>query len=352
MRNIVEKLILYIILTGYYFLREDGFSITIALISFILVFCVDLIRYKYFPIFVAIIMVVLTLINHDWIYYYPLVVQMIAFVFGAWSLASLFMFIIFPDWMLFATSLAIMYISKINSQLDNLEFENRNIRDQLTKDNLRLRSQHNELMKNHEKEVYMAGLNERNRIARDMHDALGHSLSSSILLIESLQYVKDPDKVKETLKQLQTRLKSGMDDIRTSIHHLYDTSIDFKGRLEEYINEMKGYNVDYQYQIDTILPHYLKVDLLSLVRETLTNIRKHSNADKVTVILKEHPDFITISIKDNGDRYQPMNNGMGLETMKEAVAKHKGVLNTFFDHGFTVHVILYKEEILNEDHNH
>lgn len=348
MRNVIEKLIIYIFLTGYYFIIEESFSVVIALISFILIFSVDLIHHKYFSIIIVGIMAGLTVTNSDWIYYFPLAVQIISFVFKGWSFLMMGMYLFFPNWILIALTFAIMYITKLNSQLDIVEFENRNIRDQLTKDNLRLRDQHNTLMRNHEKEVYMAGLNERNRIARDMHDALGHSLSSSILLIESLQYVEDREKIRESLKQLQGRLKSGMDDIRTSIHHLYDTSVDFKGRLEEYIDEMDAYAVDYQYQIEMTLPHHLKIDLLSLIREALTNITKHSNANAVTVLLREHPEFITVSIKDNGTRYHPTNQGMGLETMKETVQKHKGMFNSFYDKGFIIHVILYKEEIYNE----
>ncbi|MFD2831558.1 sensor histidine kinase [Corticicoccus populi] len=351
MRTIIEKLIIYTVLSGYYFIMEDEFNIIIALISFILIFSTDLVRVKSFNVIVSLIMTGLVFIDYDWLYYFPMVVQLTALTFGKWSVPSLLMFTLFPDWMLFASSIAVMYTAKLNNQLDILEFENKNIRDQLTKDNLRLRSQHNELMKNHEREVYLAGLNERNRIARDMHDALGHSLSSSILLIESLQYVKEPEKIEASLKQLQGRLKSGMDDIRTSIHHLYDTSIDFKSRVEEYLSEMEHWNTDFQYQVESTLPHYLKVDLLSLIREALTNVRKHSAGDSITVLIREHPEFITVSVKDNGTHYRP-GKGMGIETMKETVHKYRGVLNTFFDKGFTVHVILYKEAVFDEDHNY
>lgn len=352
MRNVIEKLILYIILTGYYFIVEDSFSIIVVLVSFILIFSADIIWWKGTPVIILAVLTGLTIFSDDWAYYFPLAIQVVSYRFGVWSSPTLFIYAVFPDWILFSLTLAVMYITRLNSHLDSLEFENRVIRDQLTKDNLRLRRQHKELMKNHEKEVYMAGLNERNRIARDMHDALGHSLSSSILLIESLQYVKDPKKVQESLRQLQERLKTGMNDIRTSIHQLHDTSIDFESRVSEYINEMKHYTVDYQYQIDSNLPHHLKMDLLSFVREALTNITKHSNANTVTVLLKEHPQFITVSVKDNGSRYHSIDNGMGLQTMKETVQKYKGVFNTFYDKGFTVHIILYKEEVFGEDYNH
>lgn len=328
---------------------NDGVNIIIALVSFILVFSVDLVKYKYITLAAAFIMTVLIPTNQEWVYYYPLVAQIIAMAYGGYAFLTLLIFMFLPDWILVALTFAAIYITRLNHDLDNYEEENRTIRDQLTKDNLRLKNQHNELMKNHEKDVYMAGLNERNRIARDMHDALGHSLSSSILLIESLKYAEDKDDISNGLIQLQDRLKTGMEDIRTSIHHLYDTSIDFKSRLESYLNGMTNYHTDYQYGLESQLPHELKIDLLSIVREGLTNITKHSDADSVTVMLREHPSYITILIKDNGTGEHPVNSGMGLQTIQESVQKYSGIFNAFYDDGFTIHVILYKEDLNIED---
>src|SRR5699024_1404410 len=254
--------------------------------------------------------------------------------YGRMGLLTLIPILLFKEWELLILSLIILYIMSLSVKLYREKELTQRMRDQLTEDNLRLKAQRNEIMKTHEKDIYMAGLNERNRIARDMHDALGHSLSSSILLIESLQYVRDEEKLKESLSLLQGRLKSGMDDIRMSIHHLYETSIDLKSRIEDYMEEMEPFDVELYYDVDMEIGHEVKIDILSIVKEALTNVKKHSQASEVNIFIKEQNDFLTLSIKDNGSRKPEKNKGMGLLSMREIVAKYSGIFNTFHDGGF------------------
>lgn len=275
----------------------------------------------------------------------PLLSFSVAGRYRGWSLVTFIFYLAAPKISLIVLSAIVIYMVYLRDMMAGFKQENKKIRDQLTNDNLLLRKQHNELLKNHEKDIHMAGLNERNRIARDMHDALGHSLSSSILLIESLQYVRDEEKIKESLSLLQRRLKSGMDDIRMSIHHLYETSIDLETRIEDYTNEMDGFDVNFYYDVDMDIGHEVRIDILSIVKESLTNIKKHSDASGVGIFIKEKNDFLTISIKDDGTMEPRKTKGMGLLSMQETVAKYSGIFNTFYDEGFTVHITLYKEGI-------
>lgn len=345
MRDVLEKLTLFLILTGIYINFGDG-SVFIVLVSFILLFLPEVIRRRYTLPVVTVVFTGLIFVESDWIHYMPLLLML---VFGrhrvsAWVLLPFFVF--YEEWLLMLITLGSFYLSVLNSRMKALESDNRAIRDRLTRDNIELKKKHNELMKSHEKEVFSAGLNERNRIARDMHDALGHSLSSSILLIESLQYVDDEEKIRDSLKTLQGRLKSGMDDIRHSIHHLYDTSIDFRSRVESYIDEMdQEYDIDFQYNVEMPMSHELKLDLLSIVMESLTNIRKHSNGTSISVVIREHPDYLIIGIKDNGTSVKKGEDGMGLVSMAETVRKYNGVFNTMEEDGFKIHIILHKEEL-------
>ena len=343
MRIVIEKLVLYFILSAYYFSVTDEPSIVISLLAFILFFSVDIINSKYKVIIVILVFTASAIMFSGWVHYLPLLSFVAAGKYGRWSVLTLLLNVISLDFILTAVSGIAIYVVYLREHLYAYEYENRIIRDRLINDNRLLRQQHNELLHNHEREVHMAGLNERNRIARDMHDALGHSLSSSILLIESLQYVKDEEKLKQSLGQLQGRLKSGMDDIRTSIHHLYETSIDLKTRIGDYIEEMDQYSVKFRFDIDSDINHEMKMDILSIVREALNNIKKHSDARNIEIYVREQHAFITVSIKDNGTKRPAENRGMGLLSMKEIVEKYNGIFNTFYEEGFTVHVILYKK---------
>lgn len=345
MRIIIEKLIFYFILTVFYFVDMEQASLIIALSAFILFFSADLFSNR-FTILVVIGIFTLSIILHTgWIYFVPLLSFSVASRYSGWAFLTFIFYLAVPKVSLIVLTAIVIYMIYLRETRAEFKLENKKNRDQLTNDNLMLRKQHNELLKNHEKDIHMAGLNERNRIARDMHDALGHSLSSSILLIESLQYVKDEEKLKESLRLLQTRLRTGMNDIRTSIHHLYETSIDLETRIEDYTKEMGRYNVDMHYDVSMPIDQKVKMDILSIVKESLTNIRKHSDASDVRIFIKEQNDFLTISIKDNGTKEPRKNKGMGLLSMQEIVAKYSGIFNTFFDGGFTVHITLYKEGI-------
>lgn len=346
MRDILEKMTTFMMLTLIYILFSDETSVFIVLMAFIILFLPEVLNMKYLLEIITVLFIVLVFINMEWIYYFPLLTLFVHKKYRKSAYLLLLVFVIYEEWLLLVFSLGGFYLSALNFRISSLEADNRKIRDRLTHDNIQLKEKHNELMKSHEKEVFSASLNERNRIARDMHDALGHSLSSSILLIESLQYVDDREKIKTSLKTLQKRLKAGMDDIRNSIHHLYDTSIDFRSRVESYADDMRqDYDIDFQYNVDMPMSHELKLDLLSIVMESLTNIRKHSDATAVSIIVREHPEYIIIAIKDNGSNINKGPHGMGLQSMKETVRKYKGVFNTMDDDGFKVHVFLYKEEI-------
>lgn len=337
---------MFIVMTVVYVLFSDETNIFIVLTSFIILFLPEVSGLKYLMEIITVLLIVLVFVDMDWIYYVPLLTLFIHKKYGKSAYFLLLIFVVHEEWLLLLIALGGLYLSTLNLRIDSLESDNRKIRDRLTHDNMQLKEKHKELMKSHEKEVFSASLNERNRIARDMHDALGHSLSSSILLIESLRYVDDKEKVKSSLKTLQERLKSGMDDIRNSIHHLYDTSIDLRSRVESYVDDMKqDYDIDFQYNIDMPMSHELKLDLLSIVMESLTNIRKHSNATAVRIIVREHPEYIITVIQDNGSPIKKSEHGMGLQSMKETVRKYNGVFNTMDDDGFKVHVFLYKEEI-------
>lgn len=336
-------MILYFLLTTYYFITIDGPNLIVVLVSFILFFVMDVFEYRYGVSVVAATYLIFILMNPEWIFYAPMLTMVVAGRYGSIALFTLVLPVVHLQVVLFMIMFLVLYISYLRARLDSYESENRRIRDQLTSDNLLLRRQHNELLSNHEKDVHMAELNERNRIAREMHDALGHSLSSSILLIESLQYIKDEEKIKQSLGLLQKRLKDGMDDIRTSIHQLYETSIDLEARIADYISEMDEYQTRFRYDVTSSLDHEMKMDILGIVKESLNNIRKHSDGKMVKIAIREQTDFIIVSVKDDGSKQPVAKKGMGLPAMQEVVGKYNGLFNTFHDDGFTVHITLYKE---------
>lgn len=350
------KLIIFVIMSVIYYALIDDYQLFVILISFVVLFVPDIFTqftkvYKYLSAGAALTIIVLGIMHTpEWFYYLPLLHFLLIPLLKSYLTFSLVIYLLQPDYLLIVIGILSILIIYLLSKIDELEHENNQIRDKLTTDNLKLVEQRNALSKNVEREVELASLAERNRIARDMHDAVGHSLSSSLLLIESLQYINDIDKIHPALTRVQYRLKTGMDDIRESIHTLYSTSFDLERRLETMLGEMVGYETKLYYTISSQLKYDLKLDLLSVAKESLTNIRKHSKADKVGIYVIENKTAITLKITDNGTVDDKSSYGMGQHSMKETAQKYNGIFNAGMQSdGYMVYISIKKEGNLDED---
>lgn len=223
--------------------------------------------------------------------------------------------------------------------------QNKAVRDELKENTIYLKKYNEQLKIDREKNIHIAILTERNRIARELHDSIGHSISSSILQVEALKVISD-DTMMEGLSLLQNTLNNGMNDIRSSIHNLYNKSLDLESRIESLCSEIPTIEVQLIYRLEDNLSYDLKFDILSVIREAITNCVKHSDATELKISLLNQPKFYSIIIKDNGTKFDKISNllskGIGLNSMGEIAIKYKGFLNYEFDNGFKIHLTLMK----------
>lgn len=201
---------------------------------------------------------------------------------------------------------------------------------------------------NHQKNLEIAVLRERNRISREIHDSVGHTISAAILQIEAMKITaKDP--VKSRLTGLSEALAAGMDEVRTSLHNLHSESISLQAEISRLIEPMAGgYEIIRSIGLDDAAPVAVKRAMLTLVREALTNIRRHSDADTVRIILRELPRHYTITVKDNGSP-SPVKSGMGLISLDELSRSLGGSLSHGWSDGFFVHMTLPRQEAENPE---
>ena len=89
------------------------------------------------------------------------------------------------------------------------------------------------MQRNQDYEIYLATLKERNRIAREIHDNVGHMLTRSILQLGALSVINKDETVGEAINDLSGTLNTAMTSIRSSVHDLHDDSIALKPRSEE-----------------------------------------------------------------------------------------------------------------------
>lgn len=195
---------------------------------------------------------------------------------------------------------------------------------------------------NHEKNLEIAVLHERNRISREIHDSVGHTISAALLQIEALK-VSAEGPVKDKLSALSNALSRGMEEVRRSLHNLHNESISLAvevARLTAPLEET--YQITKTIQIDDAVPMPVKQAMLSLLREALTNIRRHSDATQIRVMLRDLPQHYTITVKDNGSQ-KAIQSGIGLSSMEEISRSLGGVFSRGWSEGFFVHMAVPKE---------
>lgn len=221
-----------------------------------------------------------------------------------------------------------------------------NMRDTAKEMSIQLKKQNSDLMEKHDFEINIATLNERNRIAREIHDNVGHLLSSSILQVGALLAINKDETVKENLLVIKETLGNAMNSIRVSVHDLYDESIDLRAQMEKLADEFTFCPLSLDYDISGNPERKLKYAFLSIVKEALSNIMKHSNADSAKIVLREHPALYQLIITDNGTvtGYDP-ENGIGLKNISDRVLSFHGNINIFAKEGFQIFISIPKEEI-------
>lgn len=220
-------------------------------------------------------------------------------------------------------------------------------RDDLTEKSIILENKIIELSEKQNDEINIATLNERNRIAREIHDNVGHLLSSSILQIAAIMATTRDESTKRSLELVKSTLNDGMDSIRNSVHNLRDNSIDLFVQLKEIVDSFTFCNAVLNYELSSSLNIKAKYAIISIVKEALSNVIKHSNATELSVSIYEHPKLIQLIILDNGTvKNELSNSGMGIESIRQRVNNLNGVLNISNSEGFRIFVSFNKDEVL------
>lgn len=150
-------------------------------------------------------------------------------------------------------------------------------------------------------------LKERNRISREIHDSVGHALSTTIIQLSAIEKLVSYDKdLKELVCELREFVKMSLKEVRNAINTLKPKEYEkyenlFK--IKELINNFsKMTNIDVKMTVSKNTWKLSSIQLTSLYRviqEALSNCIKHSNATKIQIFLNFNNDNLVINIKDN-----------------------------------------------------
>lgn len=220
-------------------------------------------------------------------------------------------------------------------------------RDDSVEKELILKERNRQLLENQDDQVYIATLKERNRIAREIHDNVGHLLSRSILQVGAMLAVCKDETLKPYLSALKESLDAAMDNIRNSVHDLHDEPVDLRQALENLVENFSFCGIHLECDISKHIPKEVKYCFLAIVKEGLNNVIKHSNATKVTITAKEHPAFYQLLIEDNGTKkksgdFTTESEGIGLSNMRERVNVLHGNFHISHENGFRIFVSIQK----------
>ena len=240
----------------------------------------------------------------------------------------------------YAVSLAAAAVLSIKTHhAEKLREDYIHTRDNLTGTSMKLEGKVTEMAEQQEMEINIATLNERNRIAREIHDNVGHLLASSILQLGAVMAVTKEEETKESLAVLKDTLTDGMNSIRSSVHNLRDDAVDLYAVLNGMTKEFTFCRASLKYELTTTLPVSTRYVIIGIVKEALANVIKHSDATEVTVSLFEHPSIFQLIIKDNG--HPPVSadlSGMGLENIRQRGMSLGGIVTISSENGFRIFI--------------
>lgn len=229
-----------------------------------------------------------------------------------------------------------LILSEKTKRMLQTERDFRLLRDTSTEYHLLLQQKNKDLMERQDYEIHAAALRERNRIAREIHDNVGHMLSRSILQAGALLAINQQENLKEPLHALKDTLSHAMDEIRNSVHDLHDDSVDLKQTVSDMLSEFSGYQIHLNYDISGFVPAPVKYCFLAILKESLSNIARHSNATDISVTLQSHPSLYRLTVADNGTDIHQAPSGIGILNMQERVRNLDGHFSVATDKGFVV----------------
>lgn len=224
-------------------------------------------------------------------------------------------------------SVAATLLSLRTAQLEREQQRMRRTRDGLQERALALEARNRDLADRQDYEVELATLAERARIAREIHDNVGHQLTRASLQAEALRVVHaDEPGVAADFADVKRTVDEALQLVRTSVHALNDNAVDLSVQLERIV---EGARSDSGPQIELeVLAEHAPANVANcfaaVLREALSNAMRHAHAKTITVRCMEHPSFYQLVVTDDGAGGVQASGrgaaeGMGLASMRERI---------------------------------
>ena len=226
------------------------------------------------------------------------------------------------------------------------------VRDDLREKVLTLQDTNARLLQAQDHELRAAALSERTRIAREIHDGVGHLLTRLLLQVKALQVVhRDAPGVVDDLATLDDGLDEALDSMRRSVHALSDEGEEMATSLNLLGSRCGITAVSVDCSTDVEPPAAVARCVVAVVREALTNAARHGSAYSARVTVTDYPAFWQVTVDNDG--VVPVEDepavdgrgsaGLGLRSMTERVEALGGRVRITPRPRFTVFATIPKD---------
>lgn len=248
----------------------------------------------------------------------------------------------FYNLVLFSFTTTIVYLLKyICRTNDKLE----SAKNQLSIKNIELRQYIENMRQAYEKNEDYLVLNERNKFAREIHDTVGHTLTTALVEMEASRVLMEKGEQEAEIKldSALEQVRKGLKEVRTSVRALGEFKIDYYNEVIELIkNSILHADVAIRYDIDDFSNEneITKRCIFRALQEGITNGIRHGIATAFLFKLKYDKNFLRFSLENNGKGMTQIQKGFGLKAMEERAREANGILNiiTDIDEGFNIYI--------------
>lgn len=275
---------------------------------------------------------------------------------AVWKLAPLALLLILPggyflsgQWLLgYGLLLAVCTYAGIRQQqLDEARSTYQKAYDRERKNRYMLEETKNKLLQAAGETAHLAEIRERNRIAREIHDSIGHELAGNLLQLQAAEKImdRDPEKTRELIRKTVTGLAGSVELLRSTVHNIRPRQTLGWPHFEQIIDNFQYCSVEFTHRGSFSLMTSHQVEILTaILKESLTNTARHSDATRMTVTLEVREKIIRLCIQDNGSGCAAVREGMGISGMRERVHHAGGSFSVNPREGFMIVCILPREE--------
>jgi two-component system NarL family sensor kinase len=248
-----------------------------------------------------------------------------------------------------ALTLLLTAIYTVNSKQERFE----RLYDTLSNSHDQLEQERTRMLEYARKVEDYAQVEERGRIAIELHDDLGHRLIRVKIMTEAvLQLMEhDPLRAKHMLEQVRGQMEESMNNMRSTVRKLQPPdALNARRYALPRLIEDAGRDLQIAVSFEITgrpLPLYPSVEyvLYRNAQEAITNAVRHGGATAVEIELYFAPDTVTMNITNNGKLPQDVSYGMGLRGMQERLAMLGGQLSVSVERGFVLSTVVPYHEL-------